>query len=68
MTTALDSDERNILGALAWALAANNDALLIRLCLGSANYWNSHSRTAARETVSSGGGGGCRAPGRRRTQ
>ncbi len=34
------NDERNILGALAWALAASNDTLLIRLCQGSANYWN----------------------------
>ncbi len=46
---ALESDERNILGALVWALAASDDALLIRLCQGSANYWNTHSRTAARE-------------------
>ena len=46
---ALDPDEANIAGALAWAEAAREDRLLARICQGMANYWDMRGRTDARE-------------------
>jgi tetratricopeptide (TPR) repeat protein len=46
---ALALDELNIAGALEWAHAENQDALVVALCLGMRSFWLKSGRVAAVE-------------------